>query len=267
MWAKPQDKKNIMKEGRNTLKRRSAILDILKEKGKISVNDLSTKFNISVVSIRNDLAHLEKKGLLIKTRGGAIKSQPVNFDLSLNQKLKINYAEKQRIGKKAAEYVNNGDSVVIDSGSTTLEVAKNLEEFKINLITNSLPIADLCADFKEVDVIIPGGELRAEMRSLIGPITVKTISEFHCDIAFIGADSISVEGGIYTPLISEASISRAMIKIAKKVIVVVDSSKFSRKSLAKISSLKHIDTIITDQNISKSDLIKLKDFNIEIILV
>jgi len=188
-------------------------LNLLNDRGKVSVNELSDRFGISVVSIRNDLALLEKKGLLIKTRGGAIKSQPVNFDLSLNQKLKINYAEKQRIGKKAIEFVKNGDSIVIDSGSTTLEVAKNLEDFDINLITNSLPIADICADFKNVDVIIPGGELRPEMRSLIGPITVKTIGEFHCDIAFIGADCISVDSGIFTPLISEAAVSRAMIKM------------------------------------------------------
>ena len=256
-----------MKTERNTLKRRTEILNLINVNGKVSVNELSEKFGISVVSIRNDLAHLEKKGLLIKTRGGAIKSQPVNFDLSLNQKLKINYTEKQKIGKKAIEFVKNGDSIVIDSGSTTLEVAKNLEEFDINLITNSLPIADICADFKKVNVIIPGGELRSEMRSLIGPITLNTINELRCDIAFIGADSISIDSGIYTPLISEAAISRAMIKIAKKVIVVVDSSKFSRKSLAKISSLDYIDIIITDNNIKKEELSKLQSSGIEVILV
>ncbi len=256
-----------MKTERNTLKRRTEILNLINVNGKVSVNELSEKFGISVVSIRNDLAHLEKKGLLIKTRGGAIKSQPVNFDLSLNQKLKINYTEKQKIGKKAIEFVKNGDSIVIDSGSTTLEVAKNLEEFDINLITNSLPIADICADFKKVNVIIPGGELRPEMRSLIGPITLNTINELRCDIAFIGADSISIDSGIYTPLISEAAISRAMIKIAKKVIVVVDSSKFSRKSLAKISSLDYIDIIITDNNIKKEELSKLQSSGIEVILV
>ncbi len=256
-----------MKTERNTLKRRTEILNLLNESGTVSVNDLSERFNISVVSIRNDLAHLEQKGLLIKTRGGAIKSQPVNFDLSLNQKLKINYAEKQKIGKKASEFVKNGYSIVIDSGSTTLEVAKNLEEFNINLITNSLPIADLVADFKDVNVIIPGGELRSEMRSLIGPIALKTIAQFQCDIAFIGADSISATEGIFTPLISEAAVSRAMIGIAKTVIAVLDSSKFSRKSLAKICSLEHLDIIITDRNISDDSLQLLKKSPVEVILV
>ena len=256
-----------MKIGRNTLKRRSEILDILNKTGKVSVSELSDKFNISEVSIRNDLSHLEKKGLLIKIRGGAIKSQPVNFDLNLNQKLKINYKEKQKIGKKAVEFVKDGDSIIMDSGSTTLEVAKNLEKFDINLITNSLPIADICADFKKVKVIIPGGELRPDMRSLTGPLTLKAINEFNCDIAFIGADSISAESGIYTPLISEAAISRTMIKIANKVIVVVDSSKFTRKSFAKISSLDYIDVIITDNKIQDSDLHKLKSHGIEVVLV
>ena len=256
-----------MKTERNTLKRRAEILNLINKNGKVSVIELSEKFGISVVSIRNDLTHLEQKGLLIKTRGGAIKSQPVNFDLSLNQKLKINYAEKQKIGKKAIEFVKNGDSIVIDSGSTTLEVAKNLKDLNINLITNSLPIADLVADFKNVNVIIPGGELRPEMRSLIGPITLHTIARFQCDVAFIGADSISSTEGIFTPLISEAAVSRAMIGIAKTVIAVLDSSKFSRHSLAKICDLEHLDIIITDKNISDSDLQLLKKSPVEVILV
>jgi len=257
-----------MEKSNNTLKRRSEILDLLNDKGKISVVELSSRFDLSEVSIRNDLKHLEKKGLLIRTRGGAIKSQPVNFDLSLNQKLKINYTEKQKIGLKAAEFVQNGYSVVIDSGSTTLEVAKYLKDFKdLNLITNSLPIADICADFKGVNVIIPGGELRPEMRSLIGPITLKVINEMYCDIAFIGADAISVDNGIYTPLISEAAISRAMIKIAKKVIVVLDSSKFSRRSLAKISSLNYVDVIITDKNIPNDELQKLEKSPIKLVII
>jgi len=244
-----------MKVERNTLSRRAEILEVLQEKGEISVLALSKRYKISDVSIRNDLAHLEKKGLLIRTRGGAIKSQPVNFDLNLNQRLKTNYKEKQRIGKKAIEYIRDNYTIVMDNGSTVLEVARNLKGLKnIKLITNSLPIADLVADYPGIDVIIPGGEMRAEMRSLVGSMAEKSILNYHCDIAFLGADGIHIDMGISTPQIEEAALSEKMIQISNQVIVVSDSSKFGRKSFVKFGDLKDIDIIITNKGINEAEL-------------
>ncbi|HHH49749.1 MAG TPA: DeoR/GlpR transcriptional regulator, partial [Saprospiraceae bacterium] len=194
--------------------------------------------------------------------------QPVNFDPSLHQRLRVNHLEKKRIGKKAIDYIKDGYSIVIDSGSTAQEIAKNFKQFNnLKLITNSLSIADICADNSGVEVIMLGGELRREMRSLIGPIAENTLQNFHVDLAFIGADSISVEGGIYTPVVAEATLSRIMIQIAQKVIVVLDSSKFDQKSLVKISDLKPVDVIITDKNIPKEALKKLNKMSIELALV
>jgi len=257
-----------MKVERNTLSRRAEILELLQENGEISVITISKKYKISDVSVRNDLAHLEKKGLLIRTRGGAIKAQPVNFDLNLNQRLKTNYKEKQRIGKKAVEYIKDNYTIVMDNGSTTLEVARNLKGFKnIKLITNSLPIADLIADYPGIDVIIPGGELRAEMRSLVGSMAEKSILNYHCDIAFLGTDGIDPDMGISTPQIEEAALSEKMIQIANQVIVVSDSSKFGRKSFVKFGNINEVDIIITDKGIIKDDIEKYLDFNVELILV
>ena len=263
-------KKNTreMKVERNTLSRRAEILELLQEKGDVSVLVLSDKYKISEVSIRNDLAHLEKKGLLIRTRGGAIKAQPVNFDLSLNQRLKTNYKEKQRIGKKAIEYIQDNYTIVMDNGSTTLEVARNLNGFKnLKLITNSLPIADLVADFPNIDVIVPGGEMRAEMRSLVGSMAEKSILNYHCDIAFLGTDGIHPDMGISTPQIEEAALSEKMIQIANQVIVVSDSSKFGRKSFVKFGEMSDVDIIITDKKIGEDDLNQYADFPVEIIVV
>jgi len=257
-----------MKVERNTLSRRAEILESLQSKGEISVIAISKKYKISDVSVRNDLAHLEKKGLLIRTRGGAIKAQPVNFDLNLNQRLKTNYKEKQRIGKKAVEYIKDNYTIVMDNGSTTLEVARNLKGFKnIKLITNSLPIADLVADYPGIDVIIPGGELRAEMRSLVGSMAEKSILNYHCDIAFLGTDGIDPEMGISTPQIEEAALSEKMIQIANQVIVVSDCSKFGRKSFVKFGNISEIDIIITDKGIKEEDLNQYADFTVEIVVV
>lgn len=257
-----------MKKARNTLTRRSEILELLKKQDNISVQELSDMYGVSEVSIRNDLAHLENKGLLIRTRGGAINKQPKSFDLSLNQRLKKYYKEKQNIGKRAVEYIKEGDTIVMDSGSTTLRIAENLGKFKqIKLITNSLPIAEQVADYKGVEVIIPGGVLRPEMRSLIGPMAERNLVNYFCDIAFLAVDGIDCDSGISTPVLYEATFSRTMIDISKKVIVVSDSSKFLRRSFVKIASLDKIHVVITDKGIPESEKNKLERMNILVDLV
>ena len=252
----------------NTLTRRSDILNLLEKQDNISVAALSRMFGVSEVSIRNDLTHLEHKGLLIRTRGGAIKKQPVNFDLSLNQRLRKFFKEKEKIGKKAIEYIREGDTIVMDSGSTTLQIARSLDRFKqIKLITNSLPVADAVADFEGVEVIIPGGILRPEMRSLIGPMAERNLLNYNCDIAFLAVDGVDCENGISTPVLYEATFSRTMIEISNKVIVVTDSSKFQKRSFVKITSMDKIDVIITDKGIPDEDREKLEKMNIDLILV
>ena len=161
---------------RNTLARRSKILEILNKENVISISEISKMFDVSEVSVRNDLSLFEKKGFLIRTRGGAISKQISSFDWNLNQRMKHNYKLKQKIGKRAAEFIKDGNTVLMDSGSTIIEVAKNLSNKKnIKLITNSLPIADIVTDNNQIEVIITGGILRHEMRSLIGATAEKTI--------------------------------------------------------------------------------------------
>jgi DeoR family transcriptional regulator of aga operon len=254
--------------GRNTLKRRTSILESLNKEGKLSVSELSLLHNVSDVSIRNDLTHLEKKGLLIRTRGGAIKNQPINIDPNLNQRLKSNLKEKKKIGERAAKFVKEGDTIVMDSGSTTIEIAKHLTKLKnLKVVTNSLPIADILAENKNIKVILPGGVLRGEMKSLTGSLTEKIIQTFNCDIAFIGADSIISEKGIYTPSISEAALSNYMIQISNQTIVVADSSKLSRKSFVKITDFKDIHVLVTDQKILKEDLKIIESQKVQVITV
>jgi DeoR family transcriptional regulator of aga operon len=257
-----------IKNENDTLKRRSTILDLLEKRGDISVVSMSKMFKVSEVTIRNDLAKLEEKGLLIRTRGGAIKKVPITYDLSLNQRLNKNKFEKQKIGKRAMEYIKNGDTIVMDSGSTTLEVAKNLKAFKdIKLITNSLPIADLVADFNGVEVIVPGGILRKEMRSLIGPMAERNLMNYHCDIAFLAVDGIEANEGIYTPVIHEATLCQIMMQVSNKVVVVCDSSKFLRKSFVKIAPISDVDIIITDTGIPAAEKARIKELQVELVIV
>ncbi len=260
--------KGEIKIERNTLNRRSKIIEILNKRNNISVSEISKDFDISEVSVRNDLSHLEKKGLLIRTRGGAISKQPTNFDLNLNQRLKHNYKQKQHIGKRAVDFIKNGSTVIMDSGSTVIEVARNIKAKKnIKLITNSLPIAEIVADNNEIEVIIAGGTLRPEMRSLVGMMSEKTIMNYHCDLAILGTDSIDSEMGIFTQLENEASLTQTMMKVSTKTIVVTDSSKFGKKSFIKIADISEIDILITDDSISAIDIQKLNKQGIDLEIV
>lgn len=255
------------KSKRNTLSRRSKIIEIINKTNVISVTEISKMFHVSEVSVRNDFALLEKKGFLIRTRGGAVSKQPSTFDLNLNQRLKHNYKQKQKIGKRAVEYIKDGSTVIMDSGSTAIEVAKNLKGKKnIKLITNSLPIAEIVADNDKIEVIIAGGTLRPEMRSLIGSITEKTILNYYCDIAILGSDGIDPDMGFYTKLESEASLVQTMIKVSRKTIVVTDSSKFGKKRFVRIAGISDVDIIITDDAISPIDVQKIISKGVKLVI-
>jgi DeoR family transcriptional regulator of aga operon len=251
----------------NTINRRVKILEVLNSEGQVTVSELSKKFNVTEVTIRNDLSHLAGKELLIKTRGGGLKAQRVGIDQHLNDKAKINSKEKQAIGKKAAELINDNDTIIIDSGTTTIEIAKNLSRIKnLTVITNALNIASqLIRD--EIKVIVLGGILRTASLSLTGPIGENSIKNFYCDKCFLGVDGIDSQSGIYTPNLEEAHLNRMMINASKEVIIVTDSNKFKRKSFAHIAPITKVNMIVTDSKIPENELKNLQSMGIKVILV
>lgn len=251
----------------STIDRRVKILDMINSKGQVTVNELSGIFSVSEVTIRNDLSHLEKKGLLIKTRGGGLKTQRVGIDQHLNEKARINSKEKLAIGKKAAELINDNDTIILDSGTTTVEIAKNINGIKnLTVITNALNIASqLIHD--EIKVILLGGILRISSLSLIGPIGENSIKNFYCDKCFLGVDGIDSQTGIFTPNLEEANLNRLMIEGSKEVIIVTDSSKFKRKSFVHIAPISKVNTIITDSKIPEDEFKNLQNKGIKVILV
>lgn len=254
---------------RSTVERRRKILNMLDENGQVFVHELSEIFKVSEVTIRNDLDMFESKKLLIRSRGGAMKySNSVGIDFQLSDKDKIHYTEKIKIGKKSASLVKEGETIIIDSGTTTMEMAKNLNpNFSINVITNAFNIANQLINAQNINIIVPGGTLRKNSHSLVGPLAEKSLKNFYVDKVFIGVDGFDTTQGAFTPNIEEASLNQIMIDIAKEVILVTDSSKFLRRSLAFICTLDKIDIIVTDKNINKEDLNRLQDAGIKVLLV
>jgi len=251
----------------SAVERRAKILSQIEDTGQVNVQYLSKLFGVSEVTIRNDLARLEQKNVLFRTRGGAIRQTPVATDFSFSEKAMKHHAEKKRIGAKAAGQVKEGDTIILDSGTTTHELARHLTRFKsLTVITAALNIAGQLADAPGVKVVMPGGILRKSSFSLVGPPAEKMLREYFCDRAFLGVDGISPEYGISTPIVEEAHLNRAMIECSKQVVVVTDSSKFGRRSFAHIAPLSKIDIVITDSNISDEYKDLLESKGIEVIV-
>ena len=258
----------VKSKGRFTVSRRKKILEHIKENGEVLVASLSKEFGVSEVTIRNDLEHLEQKNLLVRARGGAIYTENnVGIDQRIAEKNKIHINEKIAIGKAASSLIKDGDTIIIDSGTTTAEIAKHLNGIKqLNVITNALNIANHLLIHSSVNVIIPGGYLRQNAMSLVGPLAEKNLRNFFVDKLFLSTDGFDTKQGIFTPNIDEAHLNGIMIEIAKEVILVTDSSKFKRKSLAFICGLDKITKVVTDAGIQADDRKRLEDAGIEILI-
>jgi DeoR family transcriptional regulator of aga operon len=248
--------------------RRAQIIEEIERKGTVKVSTLSAKFGVSEVTIRNDLVQLEKKNILIRAHGGAMKFQRVGVDYELDIKSNKNLLEKQKIGKRASKLIKDGDIIIFDSGTTTLEIAKNLSHLSdLTVITNSLNIAGQLVSLKDVKVIVPGGTLRRKSLSLIGSMAENSIKNYYCDKVFLGVDGIDTKYGISTPNAEEAHLNNIMIDISREVIVVTDSSKFLRISFAFIAPLSKIDTIVTDKNIPDEENLEIENSNTNLFIV
>ncbi|SMD32833.1 transcriptional regulator, DeoR family [Reichenbachiella faecimaris] len=256
-----------MRNKHATVSRRKSILQMVNENSEVFVDELSNLFSVSEVTIRNDLDQLEKKQLLIRARGGAMKFEGrVGIDLELSSKDKIHLDEKIRIGKKAAELVKDGDIILIDSGTTTAEMVKNLDGIKnLTVITNAINIVILLMNKPNVNLIIPGGFLRQNSQSLVGPMAEKGLKNLNVDKVFLGADGFDTSIGLYTPNLEEAQFNEKMIQISKEIIALTDSTKFSRRSFAFFCDVSDVTTVVTDA-IEPQDRAKLDEHNVEILL-
>lgn len=259
----------IAKERSSTVDRRREILHHLNEAGQVLIHELSQEFAVSEVTIRNDLKQLEDKRMLIRARGGAIKIEySVSSDYHLSEKDRLKSEEKERIGKRAGELINEHDTIILDSGTTTMAIAKKLTHLKdITVICNALNIINQLALLNDINLIIPGGHLRKNSLSLVGPLAEKNLQNLYVDKAFIGVDGFDTRQGIYTPNIEEAYFNELMIRISKEVIVVCDSSKFLRRSLAFICGISKIHSVITDNGIPEDDKKRLEEAGVKVIIV
>lgn len=247
--------------------RRDKILELLQEDGSAKVLDLAKLFKVTEVTIRQDLEKLEKEDLIIREHGGAylknVKDQVQTFSLAHQE----NLDKKERIASKCMEFIESGDTIILDSGSTTTEVAKKLKGRKgLTVITNALNIALLLGAEPGIEVIVTGGEFKPPTLSLTGQKAADFFKGLHVQKLFLATAGISLKAGLTYPSISDLVVKKAMIDAAEKTYLVADSSKMGKSSFASLGALSLIDYIITDPGVEKKHLQVFKDNEIELII-
>jgi DeoR family transcriptional regulator of aga operon len=252
---------------RNTSQRRESILQKLTQHGTVQVTDLVEQLGVSAVTIRSDLSALEAQGLATRSHGGAILTRTPPAEQTIDQKDALNHEQKERIGALAARMVQPGDNIIIDSGTTTISLARHLREAKeVAVLTNGLNIAWELADAPGVDLILTGGLLRKQSLSMLGAQAEACLQAYSFDKLFLGVDGFDLQFGITTHNEAEASLNHKMVERAKKIIVLTDASKFGRVSLHRIAQLDKVHTVITDASISPEYRDGLRELGIELFI-
>jgi DeoR family transcriptional regulator of aga operon len=248
--------------------RRQHILALIKSQGRVLVDELSESLKLSKITIRKDLDYLQSRDFITRTHGGAL---PVGAgtlaDPTIQEKKDIHREEKVKIARAAVELISEGQCIILDSGTTTTEIARLLVSFRrLTVITNALNIAAELSK-SDFEVILIGGTLRKNSLSAVGPLAEDTLKEIHADIVFMGVDGFDAKVGLTTPNLLEARVNRAMVAASERVVAVCDSSKFKRRSLSLIVPAASVHHVITDSNLGADDVRSIRDLGIEVTLV
>ena len=244
-------------------KRQSQILDLLAKNKKMEVTKLSELLNVSQVTIRKDLVILENSGIIVREHGYA----RLNESDDINNRLARHYETKQKIAKLAVESIENGETVMIESGSccalVALEIARSKKD--VTLITNSAFIADYIRKIGSVKVILLGGEYQNESQVMVGPLTRKCVEAFFVDKLFIGTDGFTIETGFTGNDYMRSEAVKDMAKQASRVMIVSDSDKFSQKGVVNLIEIEKVACVYTDDNIPSKIEDYLNKRNIKVI--
>lgn len=248
--------------------RKMKIVEYLQEQSRASVQELSKIFQVSESTVRRDLQELEDAKLLKRTHGGAVCLENVNFEPTFIEKEDKFRKEKESIARKAAEFIQDGDTLVIDSGTTTAYLAKEMKRFSnLKVVTNSIILAQELQGIEGIEVIIIGGTLRQNTLSMVGPIAEKSLSMLRVDKAFMATNGLDLVDGLTTPNVVEAATKSKMIDIAKQVILLADYTKIGKVAFAKFADLSRIDTCIVDDKVRQDIIEKMGKSGINVCVV
>lgn len=247
--------------------RQQKILALLNQVGRVSVYNLCKEFGVSEVTIRSDLQSLARQNLIVRTHGGAVLA-PRPPELSLVIRSQQHMPEKERIGEQAVRLVRDGDAIFLDASSTALALANRLHTLHdLTIITNSLPMAQMLLDTPGISVVMPGGVMQRDTVSLVGVDGLDLLKKYNIQKAFFGAHGISYPEGLTDVSPAEAEIKKAILKMCRKQIALVDATKWKRVGVASFTRLEDLNEIVTTQPVPPDMAEKVKQLGIKMTVV
>ena len=247
--------------------RKEVILNTLNENGVLDTHEIMKKCNVSEITIRRDLTELEAKGLLIRTHGGAIKSKVTEMLFTYDLKINQNRNNKEMICQLAYRFIEEGDVIFIDCGTTLSMITSFITKFnKLTVITTSLPVISELIKYPNIRLSLIGGEIDIERQAIYGSVAENNVKLYHANKAFIGADGISLKKGLSSYDEKEGFISKQMMENADEVFLLCDSSKIEKNSFVIFASIANIHHLITDNGISPEHLKMYRDYGVDVII-
>lgn len=245
--------------------RQERILGLLQNLRQVSVAELTERLKVSQVTIRKDLSELEAQGFLLRSHGGARLAQNLGIMPPVSTRRELNREAKKKIAQRAAELVQDGDSIFTDAGSTNLYLAEALTQRAIRVLSNGIDILNVLSESDSITLGALGGNFRREAGSFIGPLAVEAVKQMRFDIAFLGATGISERGEFLTQNSIEGSLKQALLQAARRRVILADSSKFEARAFAIFADASCVDLLITDHGFPRTA--EFRDMGIEVITV
>jgi DeoR family fructose operon transcriptional repressor len=249
--------------------RQQAIASLVIANGRASVAELAQAYDVTTETVRRDLAALDKAGVLRRVHGGAVPVRALHLvEAGVGERETTRAEHKDAIAAAAADLLpHSGATVLLDAGTTTARIAAHLPtDRELVVVTNSVPIAARLAAMPSVSLQLLGGKVRGITQAAVGEQTLRVLDTLRVDMAFIGANGITVRHGLSTPDIEEAAVKRAMVRSANYVVAVADSSKVGREDFVSFAPLSNVDTLITDSEISDTDRAELTEHGVEVVV-
>jgi len=250
--------------------RQQAMTQLVRERGRISVVELSERYDVTTETVRRDLSILEDRNLVRRVHGGAVPADALTLiEAGLQDRDVARIEQKQRIAAAGVELLPHADStVIIDAGSTTVRLSRLLPaNLRMTVVTHAVPIAAQLAGSPQIELHLLPGRVRRHTHAAVGPETVQALDQIRADLAFVGTNGITLDHGLSTPDRTEAAVKRAIIERARRVVVLADASKIGVERTIKFADVSDVDTLVTDKEITASDRRSFERAGVEVIAV